>query len=51
LDEVEREMRQRDKNDSTRQAAPLKPAPDAIIIDATDLSVAQVIERMVSHIA
>jgi cytidylate kinase len=51
LDEVEREMRQRDKNDSTRQAAPLKPAPDAIIIDATDLSVAQVVERMVSHIA
>ncbi|UCD78573.1 MAG: (d)CMP kinase [Desulfobacterales bacterium] len=50
LEEVARDMRQRDQNDSTRQAAPLKPAPDAIIIDSTDLSVAQVVEVMVSHI-
>lgn len=50
LDEVEREMKQRDKNDSTRQAAPLKPAPDAVIIDSTDLNAEQVVEVMLSHI-
>jgi len=51
LDEVERDMQQRDQNDSTREAAPLKPARDAIIIDSTDLTVAQVVELMASHVA
>ena len=50
LDEVERDMKQRDQNDSTRQAAPLKPAADAIIIDSTDLSAEQVVEVILSHI-
>lgn len=50
LEEVERDMKQRDQNDSTRQAAPLKPAVDAIIIDSTDLSAMQVVEAMLSHI-
>jgi len=50
LKEVERDMKQRDHNDSTRQAAPLKPAPDAIIIDSTDLSAKQVVELMLTHI-
>jgi len=50
LEEVERDMQQRDQNDSTRQVAPLMPAPDAIIIDSTDLTVEQVVEVMVSHL-
>jgi cytidylate kinase len=50
LDEVERDMKQRDQNDSSRQAAPLKPAPDAILIDSTDLSAEQVVAVMLSHI-
>jgi cytidylate kinase len=50
LDEVERDIQQRDQNDSTREVAPLKPAPDAIIIDSTDLTVEQVVELMVSHL-
>ena len=51
LDEVEREMKQRDQNDSTRQTAPLRPAPDAVIIDSTDLNTEQVVEAMLSHIS
>jgi cytidylate kinase len=43
-------MKQRDQNDSSRQAAPLKPAPDAILIDSTDLSAEQVVAVMLSHI-
>ena len=50
LDEVERDIQQRDKNDSTRAVAPLKPARDAIVIDSTNLTVDQVVERMLSHI-
>jgi len=50
LDEVERDIQQRDRNDSTREVAPLKPARDAIIIDSTDLTVEQVVELMVSHL-
>jgi len=50
LDEVERDIQQRDQNDSTRQAAPLKPAADAIFIDSTDLSAEQVVEIMVSYL-
>jgi cytidylate kinase len=50
LKEVEKEMRQRDKNDSNRSLAPLKPATNAIIIDSSDLSVEAVISEMYSHI-
>ncbi len=50
LEEVERDMRQRDKNDSSRKVAPLKAAEDAIIIDSTQLTVDAVVERMMAHI-
>jgi len=50
LKEVENEIQQRDRNDSTRDVAPLKPAQDAIIIDSTDLTVNEVVDFMVSHI-
>ena len=50
LDEVERDMQQRDQNDSTREVAPLRPARDAIIIDSTEMTVEQVVDAMLSHI-
>jgi len=50
LDEVERDILQRDRNDSTRDVAPLKPATDAIIIDSTELNADEVVDLMVSHI-
>jgi cytidylate kinase len=50
LDEVEREIQQRDHNDSTRDVAPLKPAADAIVIDSTKMKVTEVVDVMVSHI-
>jgi len=50
LDEVHRDIQQRDQNDRTREVAPLKPARDAIIIDSTNLTIEQVVELMVSHI-
>ena len=50
LEEVTKEMQQRDTNDSTRNLAPLKPADDAIRIDSTDLTVQKVVDLMLSHI-
>ena len=38
-------IRERDRRDRTRKDSPLRPAPDATIIDSTDLSLEQVIER------
>jgi cytidylate kinase len=39
------EIRERDRRDRTRADSPLRPAADATIIDSTDLSLEQVIER------
>ncbi|HZD75887.1 MAG TPA: (d)CMP kinase [Acidobacteriaceae bacterium] len=39
------EIRERDRRDRTRADSPLRPAEDATIIDSTDLSLDQVIER------
>jgi len=50
LDDVARDIEQRDQNDSTRPVAPLKPAPDAVIVDSTDLTVEQVVEVMLSYL-
>jgi len=47
---VERDMRRRDNNDSTRDLAPLKPAEDAILIDSTDLTIETVVDRMMAVI-
>ena len=49
LEEVGLDIQRRDHNDSTRELAPLKAARDAIMVDSTDLSVAEVVELMISH--
>jgi cytidylate kinase len=40
------EMRQRDRIDTSRHYAPLVAAKDAIVVDSTDLTIEQVVERM-----
>ena len=42
IDSLLRDIRERDIRDSTRAAAPLVAAPDAVILDTTDLSIAEV---------
>jgi cytidylate kinase len=39
------EIRERDRRDRTRADSPLRPAADATIVDSTDLTLEQVIER------
>lgn len=50
LSQVENQIRKRDKNDSSRDVAPLKAAHDAITIDSTTLSAEQVVEQMLQYI-
>ena len=45
---LSREIAERDQRDSTRVVAPLRPAPDARIIDSTGMSIAQVVESVLS---
>jgi CMP/dCMP kinase len=46
LQEVEQDMAHRDKNDSSRSIAPLKPAADAIYIDSSEMTVNDVVAKM-----
>jgi cytidylate kinase len=50
LDTIEREIRQRDHADSTREESPLTRAPDAIHIDTTDLDRDAVVDRMAAAV-
>jgi cytidylate kinase len=43
---LSREIEERDRQDQTRPIAPLVPAADALVIDSTNLSIAQVVERV-----
>ena len=46
LEEVRRDMEYRDKNDSERAAAPLRAAPDAILLDTTNLTLEESIDAL-----
>jgi cytidylate kinase len=45
VSEVLADQRRRDKDDTERAIAPLKPAADAIVVDTTDMDLGQVVEE------
>jgi cytidylate kinase len=47
IDDLLRDLRERDERDSQRAAAPLKPAADAKLLDTSALSVDQAVEQVV----
>lgn len=47
---VKRDIEYRDKNDSERKFAPLKKAEDAILLDTSDMTMEQVIEKLIGII-
>lgn len=49
LDEIEEDIIARDNRDMNREFAPLKKAEDAILIDSTDLTVDQVIDKIIKY--
>ena len=46
LDRIREAIKKRDRQDSERETSPLKPAPDAVILDTTALS----LDEVVSHV-
>ncbi|MBE3584586.1 (d)CMP kinase [Desulfofundulus thermocisternus] len=50
LDLLIREIAERDRLDSSRPVAPLMPAPDAWVIDSSNLSVEQVVEMITARV-
>lgn len=49
LEDVKKDIEYRDKNDSNREFAPLSKAPDAIEIDTTDLTIEQVVNKIMEY--
>lgn len=50
VEEIQKAIEERDKSDQTRTVGPLKPAEDAIIIDTTDLSIEEVVEKILGFV-
>jgi cytidylate kinase len=50
-DQIAAELAARDHADSNRKASPLRPADDAEIIDTSDLSIDEVVERVLERVA
>ncbi len=48
VSEIEADLRRRDHVDSTRDASPLRPADDAVLIDTSDLGVAEVTRQILA---
>jgi cytidylate kinase len=48
-DAMRREVEARDRVDTQRAVAPLRPAPDAVIIDTDQLNVDQVVDLILQH--
>jgi cytidylate kinase len=50
-EEVYQQMLLRDRNDSSRELAPLKPAADAIVVDSSHSQIEEVVQLMLDHIS
>ena len=50
LGQIEEDIRIRDKKDKTRPVGALKKAKDAVLIDTTELTIEQAVEKVLSYI-
>lgn len=50
LEQVIAAVRERDERDSTRAVAALVPAPDAVIVDTTGLTIESIVDRLAGEI-
>jgi cytidylate kinase len=46
LNKILKKLEKRDKKDSTRELAPLRAAPDAVVIDTEDLTIPEVVAKI-----
>ena len=48
LKEIETDIAERDYRDMNRETAPLRQAEDAVLVDSSDMTIDQVVERIVT---
>lgn len=48
LPDLLRDLKERDRRDTERLVSPLKPGEDAVIIDSTDLTIQEVVDKVLS---
>lgn len=48
LDEIEQDIIERDNRDMNREFAPLRQAEDAVLVDSSDMTIDEVVERIIS---
>jgi cytidylate kinase len=44
------EIQERDDRDRNRAVAPLRPAPDALVVDSTAMDIDTVVETILQHV-
>ena len=47
LEEIKKDIEQRDHNDMTREISPLRKAEDAVEVDTSDLSIEEVVQKII----
>lgn len=50
LEQLQRAIEERDKSDQSRAVGPLRPAKDAIVVDTTNLSIDEVVEKLLKRV-
>ena len=50
IEQIQKAIEERDKSDESRAVGPLKPAEDAIVVDTTNMSIEQVVEKLAGHV-
>ncbi len=50
LEQIQKAIEERDKSDENRTVGPLRPASDAIVVDTTDLSIEEVVGKLLRYI-
>ena len=48
FEQIKKAIEERDRHDESRAVGPLKPAEDAVVVDTTDLSMEEVVEKLCS---
>ena len=49
LEQIARDIAERDARDMNRETAPLKRAEDAVLIDSSDMTIPEVVSEICSH--
>ena len=50
LNQIQEAIEKRDESDRERTVGPLKPAEDAIVVDTTNMSIEQVVEKLAGYV-